>query len=93
MLAAASPAGCQAPTALGTTQIGAQISVNRAAARLRQRYIRRGTHRSTRQFEEALKHSVKVNNADPKPFVWSKSADDILASVERFCLRTSNSRH
>ena len=31
--------------------------------------------------------------ADPKPFVWSKSADDILASIERFCLRTSNSRH
>jgi hypothetical protein len=36
---------------------------------------------------------VKVNNEHPKPFVWSKTADDILASVERFCLRTSNSRH
>jgi hypothetical protein len=57
------------------------------------RYIRRGTHRSTRQFEDAIKHYVKVNNADPKPFVWTKTAEDILASVERFCLPTSNSRH
>jgi hypothetical protein len=36
---------------------------------------------------------VAVNIDDPKPFVWSKTADNILASVERFCLRTSNSRH
>jgi hypothetical protein len=28
---------------------------------------------------------------DPKPFVWTKTADDILASIERFCLRTSQS--
>jgi hypothetical protein len=30
---------------------------------------------------------------DPKPFVWTKPADDILASVARFCQRTSNSDH
>jgi hypothetical protein len=30
---------------------------------------------------------------DPKPFVWTKTADDILASIERFCLRTSQSGH
>ena len=29
----------------------------------------------------------ELNNSDPKPFVWIKSADDILASIERFCLR------
>jgi hypothetical protein len=63
-----------------------------ASHKVRKKYIRRGTHRSTRQLEEAIKHYVKVNNADPKPFNWSKTADDILASVERFCLRTSNSR-
>src|SRR5664279_2057434 len=67
--------------------------VERWFATLTERYIRRGTHRSTRQLEDAIKHYVKVNNADPKPFIWSKTADDILASVERFCLRTSNSRH
>jgi transposase len=67
--------------------------VERWFSTLTTRYLRRGTHRSTRQLEDALKHYVKINNADPKPFVWAKTADDILASVERFCLRTSNSRH
>ena len=35
----------------------------------------------------------RQTNAEPKPFVWTKSADDILASVKRFCQRTSNSDH
>jgi transposase len=65
--------------------------VERWFATLTQNYIRRGTHRSTRQLEQAIRHYIKVNNDDPKPFVWSKTADDILASIERFCLRTSNS--
>ena len=67
--------------------------VERWFATLTQNYIRRGTHRSTRQLEQAIRQYLELNNARPKPFVWSKSADDILASVERFCLRTSNSRH
>jgi transposase len=67
--------------------------VERWFATLTQNYIRRGTHRSTRQLEQAIRHYLELHNTNPKPFVWSKSADDILASVERFCLRTSNSRH
>ena len=67
--------------------------VERWFATLTQNYIRRGTHRSTRQLEQAIRHYLDLNNARPKPFVWAKSADDILVSVERFCLRTSNSRH
>lgn len=67
--------------------------VERWFATLTQKCIRRGTHRSTRQLVQAIRHYIKNNNDNPKPFVWSKSADDILASVERFCLRTSNSRH
>src|SRR5450755_1127296 len=67
--------------------------VERWFATLTQNYIRRGTHRSTRQLEQAIRQYLDLNNARPKPFVWSKSADDIRASVERFCLRTSNSRH
>ena len=67
--------------------------VERWFATLTQKYIRRGTHRSTRQLEQAIRHYIKINNANPKPFVWTKTADDILASIERFCLRTSNSRH
>ncbi|MDP2769453.1 MAG: IS630 family transposase, partial [Giesbergeria sp.] len=41
----------------------------------------------------AIKQYLQLNNANPKPFQWAKTADDILASVERFCLRTSNSGH
>ena len=65
--------------------------VERWFATLTEKYIRRGTHRSTRQLEQAIKKYLEINNANPKPFQWVKSADDILASVERFCLRTSNS--
>jgi len=64
--------------------------VERWFSTLTERYIRRGTHRSTRQLEQAIKQYLVINNANPKPFRWVKSADDILASVERFCLRTSN---
>lgn len=51
----------------------------------------RGTHRSTRQLEQTIREYLDIKNAKPKPFVWSKTAEDILASVNRFCLRTSNS--
>jgi transposase len=67
--------------------------VERWFATLTERQIRRGTHRSTRQLEDAIRSYLKLNNADPQPFVWTKSADAILASIERFCLRISNSGH
>jgi transposase len=67
--------------------------VERWFATLTQKYIRRGTHRSTRQLEQAIRQYLELNNANPKPFVWAKSVDDILASIERFCLRISNSGH
>jgi transposase len=67
--------------------------VERWFATLTQNYIRRGTHRSTLQLEQAIRHYLELHNKAPKPFVWAKTADDILSSIERFCLRTSNSRH
>ena len=67
--------------------------VERWFATLTEKQIRRGTHRSTRQLEQAIRSYLDTYNADPRPFVWSKSADDILASIERFCLRISNSGH
>lgn len=36
---------------------------------------------------------IDQTNTELKPFVWTKSADDILASVKRFCRQTSNSDH
>jgi len=56
-----------------------------------QKSIRRSTHRSTGQLEQSIRQYIDTHNADAKPFVWTKSADDILGSIERFCLRTSNS--
>ena len=67
--------------------------VERWFATLTQKQIRRGTHRSTQQLEKAIREYLNIYNEDPKPFIWSKSADDILASIKRFCMRTSNSQH
>jgi transposase len=50
--------------------------------------IRRGAHRSTAELEAAITAYIDARNADPKPFCWTKSADDILAAVARFCQRT-----
>lgn len=60
---------------------------------LTERQLRRGVHRSTRELEDAIRHYLELANEEPKPFVWTKSADDILATVERFCLRISDSGH
>jgi len=67
--------------------------VERWFATLTEKQIRRGTHRSTRALERAIKEYVAHNNDNPTPFQWTKSADDILDSIQRFCLRTSNSGH
>ena len=67
--------------------------VERWFASLTEKQIRHGVHRSTRQLEQAIRSYLDTYNADPKPFAWAKSADDIFASSERFCLRISNSGH
>ena len=67
--------------------------VERWFATLTQKQIRRGTHRSTRQLEKAIREYLDMHNENPKPFKWTKSADDILASIERFCMRTLDSGH
>jgi transposase len=66
--------------------------VERWFALLTQKQLRRGVHRSTRALETAILEYIALNNTQPKPFVWTKSADEILASVQRFCRRISDSR-
>lgn len=63
--------------------------VERWFGELTDKRIRRGTFRSTRELETAIKDYLKATNEDPRPFIWSKSADQILESIKRFCLRTS----
>jgi len=67
--------------------------VERWFAALTEKQIRRGTHRSVRELEGAIKDYLAVTNQSPQPFVWTKSADEILASLARFCQRTSETGH
>ena len=67
--------------------------VERFFALLTTRQIKRGTHRSTRELENAIRAYLDVYNENPKPFIWTKTADQILASVARFCNRISDSVH
>ena len=62
--------------------------VERFFALLTDNQIRRGTHRSVRELEAAINTYIDARNADPKPFRWIKSAEDILASIQRSCQRT-----
>jgi transposase len=67
--------------------------VERWFATLTEKQLRRGTHRSTRALEDAIRLYLALHNQDPTPFVWVKTADEILANIARFCLRTSEARH
>ena len=67
--------------------------VERWFAGLTEKQLRRGVHRSTRELEAAIRRYIDITNARPRPFVWTKTADEILASVARFCHRISNSGH
>ncbi len=63
--------------------------IERFFALLTERQIRRGVHRSVAALQDAITSFIERHNADPKPFRWTKSADDILASIERFCARNT----
>jgi transposase len=67
--------------------------VERWFGALTEKQLRRGVHRSTRELEEAIDRFIKNHNKDPKPFVWHKTADQILDSVARFCKRTLETGH
>jgi transposase len=62
-------------------------------ALLTRRRLQRGVFTGTAELEAAIHASIKENNTQPQPFVWTKSAEAILASVGRFCQRTANSDH
>ncbi len=64
--------------------------VERWFAELTRKQIRRGSHRSVPELEKAIREFIDVHNSEPKPFVWTKTADEILASIARFAQRTLN---
>ena len=61
--------------------------VERFFALLTDRCIKRGVHRSTQALERDIRSFLKVTNDEPQPFVWTKSADQILENIRRFCSR------
>ena len=60
---------------------------------LTEKQLRRGVHQSRAELETAIYRYLDVTNEDPKPFVWTKTADQILANVAHFCQRTLNTGH
>jgi transposase len=62
--------------------------VERWFAELTRKQLQRGVHTSTRQLEADIRAFIEQHNNDPKPFKWTKSADEILAAVKRFCQKT-----
>lgn len=55
--------------------------------------IRRGVHKSVQSLEQEIRDWLDQWNDDPKPFVWTKTADEILESLARYCRRISDAGH
>jgi transposase len=62
--------------------------VERWFALLTQRQIKRGSHTSVQELEAAIREFIVIHNQQPKPFRWTKSADQIMASIARFATST-----
>ena len=58
-------------------------------AELTRKKLRRGVHTSTSQLEADIRSFIEWHNENPKPYKWTKSADEILSVVKRFCQRQS----
>jgi transposase len=67
--------------------------VERWFAELTRRKLRRGAHRSVRQLNADIRDWIEHWNADPRPFAWTKSADQILDTLAAYCERITDSRH
>ncbi|MCY4101402.1 MAG: IS630 family transposase, partial [Rhodobacteraceae bacterium] len=61
--------------------------IERWFAELTRKQLKRGVHRSVTALENDIMEFIEAHNDNPKPFKWTKSADEILDSVKRFCLR------
>jgi transposase len=67
--------------------------VERWFALLTERQLRRGVFRSTRDLEQAIERYLARHNENPKPFIWTKSADEILQALAWTCQRINDSGH
>jgi transposase len=67
--------------------------VERWFAELTQRKLKRGAHRSVRELNSDIRCWIEAWNHDPRPFVWTKTADEILATIQSYLQRINDSRH
>ena len=67
--------------------------VERWFAELTRRKLRRGTHRSVRDLNTDIRDWIDTWNQDPRPFVWTKTAEQILDTLAAYCERINDSRH
>jgi transposase len=67
--------------------------VERWFAELTTKKLRRGAHRSVRALNADIRAWIDAWNDNPRPFVWTKTADEILDSIARYCERINESRH
>ena len=67
--------------------------VERWFAELTTKWIKRSSHRSVRNLVASIRTWITNWNDKPKPFVWHKSADEILDSLASYCQRINDSGH
>jgi transposase len=67
--------------------------VERWLSELTTKKLRRATHRSVQELNNDIRAWIDTWNDEPKPFVWTKTADQILDSITRYCGRTNDSGH
>ena len=67
--------------------------VERWFAELTSKKLRRGAHRSVRDLNADIRAWIETCNTDPRPYVWTKTAQQILESIARYCTRINDSRH
>jgi transposase len=67
--------------------------VERWFAELTSKLLKRGAHRSVRELNADIRAWIDTWNDNPRPFVWTKTADQILDSIARYCERINESRH
>jgi transposase len=67
--------------------------VERFIAELTTKWLRRGRHRSVAELEQAIQAWIDTSSQDPRPFVWTKTADQILDTIASYCQRINDSGH
>ena len=67
--------------------------VERWFAELTTKRLRRRTHHNVKELARSITHWVTTWNDNPRPYVWHKTADEILDSLARYCQRISDSAH